>query len=190
LLAALALLPACGTTPPARWFVLDPLEQVDAPASHPGLELALEPVVVPEMVQRPQLVTRVGPQELGLLEYARWSEPLEDSLTRVLAQDLALRLGTERVAIVPDERGAQGALRIAVRVLRFDATRGGDAVLDARWSLRDGEGAVLSTSRRRFSAPVTGGDPPDLVAALSSCVRELGQAVAQSVEDHLAAGGS
>src|SRR6476660_6643335 len=63
--------------------------------------LGLGPVAIPGYLDRPQIVTRVGPNELRLDEVARWGEPLRDGIARALQQDLLAASGARRVALYP-----------------------------------------------------------------------------------------
>ena len=52
----------CGSTAPSRFYLLTPMvDSTDArPAHEQGLVLGIGPVQLPEYVNRPQIVTRVG----------------------------------------------------------------------------------------------------------------------------------
>ena len=46
------------------------------------------PVTVPELVDRPQMVTRVSDNEVAVNEFARWGESLKSNIPRVIASNL------------------------------------------------------------------------------------------------------
>jgi len=113
--------------------------------------LVLGPVRVAAYLDRPQMVTQGSGSEVKLSEFERWAEPLMDNIRTVLANDLSVLVPTDRISFYPARLPPDMDLRIAVEVLRFDGSLGGDAVLEARWTLfgSDAEEPIL-TKRSRF----------------------------------------
>jgi uncharacterized lipoprotein YmbA len=56
------------------------------------------PVTVPAAVDQPEFVVQVAPNRVEVDEFNRWVAPLNDSIARAIAGDLALQLGTSEVA--------------------------------------------------------------------------------------------
>ena len=54
--------------------------------------IAVTSVAVPDLVDRPQIVVRMGPNQVGIGEQARWAEPLKSAIARVVAANLATAL--------------------------------------------------------------------------------------------------
>ena len=62
-----------GRSEPATFFTLTPLETLGGAAGEPAKEvLGLGPLAIPGYLDRPQLVTRVGANEVQLAAVARW----------------------------------------------------------------------------------------------------------------------
>jgi uncharacterized protein len=181
--AALALvLASCGATRPARFYALVPLAApgtLAAPAT--GGLIAVELVRIPELVNRPQIVTSISEHERSFDDYARWAEPLAPHLTGVLAENLSALLAPQPVVVLPGRDHGPPALVIRVDVLHFDALAGGDAVLTARWSVgRPGEGP-LEEATGHWLQPGGATDPEGLAAAMSRNLLELSRALAEAV---------
>lgn len=186
LLAALALAGCLGpgTTTPPRFFVLSAVEATP-PAASPreGPALGVGPVSFPDWLDRPQLVTRVGANEVRLAEFAHWAEPLDETFTRVLATNLARLVPTERVAVYPWSRSTQIDARVEMQVLHFEAATTGDVTLEAVWRLLRGDGREITPARRSLHVASAGSDAPDAVVAamsraLAALSRELAAAIA------------
>jgi hypothetical protein len=66
---------------------------------------------------------------------------------------------------------------VALDVIRFDVNEGGDAVLDARWTLLAGSSDRLLASRREWIEAPSGdaADPAKRVTALREAVAMLGE---------------
>jgi len=90
---AAAALAGCGSSPKSSFYTLSssaPYQQ--APATE-SFGIAISAVAVPDVIDRPQFVTRTGANELVINEFARWGEPLKGEIPRVMAADLSRELG-------------------------------------------------------------------------------------------------
>ena len=92
-----------GDYPPTHFYLLPPRTSGDtAPPASAGprdLTLAVGPVTVPPYLDRPQIVTRTSRAKLTLADFEQWAGPLADTTARVLSEDLALLIPTERVVL-------------------------------------------------------------------------------------------
>jgi uncharacterized lipoprotein YmbA len=91
--------------------------------------------MLPDYIDRPQIVTRQSPYRLELAAYDQWAAPLHDMLPRVLVEDVALRLPADRVVSFPQVSEGNFDYRVAVDISRFDVDTSGQATLAARWQL-------------------------------------------------------
>jgi len=123
-------------TPEARFFVLRSVsEQASlAPEAPVGL-VGVLPVHLPGHLERPQVVTEAGPNELLIDEFARWAEPLGPATSRVLAENLAALLTHHRVVGSPWPAAAALRCRVSVEVESFAPQTGGEVRLVGRWAL-------------------------------------------------------
>src|SRR5262245_41765004 len=134
--AGLPALGACGSTPPSRFYTLEAVAAADAPAKDAGgIAVDVGPVMLARGLDRAQVVPRIGPNEVELHDYSRWAEPLEDNVTRVLAENLSVALGTQRVGTIPGSETREPSWRVTVDVLRFESGADGKSLLVARWRL-------------------------------------------------------
>ena len=183
--AALLLLTACGTTAPTRFYILNPVTDTDTSspaAKNNHISIALASVTLPEHLNRPQIVTRQGGHQVRVDEYNRWAEPLDAHVTTILAENLSLILGTDRISITNRFKNSDFDYQLSVNVLRFDGWPGKEATLVCRWELGRGEESAESPPQR-FSAtrPVEGDDYRDLVAVLSSMLADLSREIADQI---------
>jgi hypothetical protein len=164
-----------GASPATKFYTLVPAAspRAGAPPAGPdrGVTLGVGPVTVPAYLDRPQIVTRQGSDELDLAEHDRWAEPLPDSIARVMAENLSAMLGTDRVAIFPWSVSQSVPYQVTVDLLRFDGALGGDIVLDARWRIVAGDGKELLVKRSTLREATTA---PGYGALVSSMSRALG----------------
>lgn len=82
-----------------RYYLLNEVTQESAVTEVVGEppRIVLRMVIVPEYLRGRIMQVRVGVNELEFIDLARWAEPLEAGLTRVLREDLAQRPARVRV---------------------------------------------------------------------------------------------
>ena len=183
---ALLVLSGClGTTPPTHFYLLPPRTSGDTAspvsAGPRDLTLAVGPVTVPPYLDRPQIVTRTSPATLTLADFAQWAGPLADTIARVLAENLALLIPTERVVLFPWPRNIDPDYQITVEVLQFDRSPGNQVVLVARWSLLDRDGKELVMRKSRLSQVAGGADYEAMVTAMGQMLETLAQDMATTL---------
>ncbi|HVT58200.1 MAG TPA: PqiC family protein [Thermoanaerobaculia bacterium] len=166
----------------------------------PALAIGLAEIGFPAYLERPELATRIAPNELRFSTTARWAEPLGPSLTRVLAADLSARLGPQGVVRLPWYSTTRLDGVLAIEIEHFEPDRSSrTARLVAHWTLRDAHGqrvlrggtSILERplgaedSAGDGKAPAHGAHHAAAVAALSLVLddfsRDLALAVRQTV---------
>jgi len=141
--AALLLALGClGTTPPAHFYTIaaGPAPPASSEPTADDLAVLVGPVTLPRYLDRPQIVTRERGSEarVHVDELHRWAGGLGAEVGRVLAFDLARRLGSNRVAVHPATPAFGVDYRVAVDVLELDGRLDGDLVLRARFTVEPG----------------------------------------------------
>jgi hypothetical protein len=181
LLCILAVLPmGCASTPQSHFYTLSPAAK-PAAAAAANYSISVGPVTVPATVDRPQIVVRVGPNQVDIDEFNRWASPLQNDIARVIAENLVLMLGTPDVTVFPQTTAAGSSYRVAISVLRFDSIPGKEATLDAVWTVRRTKGDQSRTGRTTLSVPAQGSGYAALVAAHSLALEKLSGDVAEAI---------
>jgi uncharacterized protein len=183
LVASAVCLSACaGKSASSKFYVLSPLPQSALGAAE-GITIGVFPVVMPEYLDRPQIVTRASENEIKLDEFSRWAEPLKDSFTRALVQNLSTLLNTAKIVKTTESTGFPMALHVGVEVMQFDGTLGGDVVLIVKWGLSGEEGKkLLLVKRSSFKEPTGAATYEALVAAQSRAVAALSREIAEAIK--------
>ena len=184
------VLSGCASTPPTRFFVLSSTsgsEKMGHGESERCFAIGIGPVKIPEYLNQPEIVTRITPNELRLDEFAKWAEPLEDSFSHTLAENLSSLLCIQSIAFFPWKGGTPIDYRIDVHVIQMYGMLGEDAFLDVSWSIADGSDRrrpPLVTKRSTYRESTRGGDYGAFVSAqsrnLASLSREIAEAILQS----------
>jgi uncharacterized lipoprotein YmbA len=164
---------------PSRFYTLS---AAPAPAAQPStLSVAVGPVSIPAAVDRPQIMVTMGPNQVRLDEFNRWDAPLQNTIARVVAENLVARLGTPRVALSPQTLSANADYRVAIEVQRFESALGEAATMDAVWTVSRTKDGKAQTGRTTAREPTPERTYEALAAAHSRAVARLCQDIAEAV---------
>jgi len=184
-IAAVCLITAmagCSRSPRVNFYTLEPAAQVETVASATtGPTVSVGPVTLPELVDRPQLVLRVAPNRVEILETHRWAEPLKSELPHLIAENLGRLLGSSRVSSYLQHAGAGADYRVLVDIQRFESTAGGTVIVEAVWSLRRAGGGAPKTGRSLLREPVGAAGIDPLVAAYGRALLALSSDLARAI---------
>ena len=134
---ALVTLAGCASSPPTRYFALDPVSPGAAAAtSASGAPVKVDAVHMPPALDRDSLVRGESNNQLQISSQDRWAGDLGEMIRRVLTQDLAQRLPTGTV-VAPESPAPASARGLVIDILTFQP-QSGAVVLDADWTLLEG----------------------------------------------------
>jgi uncharacterized lipoprotein YmbA len=141
--------------------------------------LGVGPVRFPGYLDRQEIVVRSAQNRFNVSEYDRWAEPLDENFTRVLAQNLAGLLGTDRIVSYPWTSDKKPVRFVTLEVLSFESNSAREAELFARWSVVDGSSKKpLSLKVSRLARQAKDGSTDASVAALSEALGDLSREIA------------
>ena len=181
-----------GPSAPTNFYMLSPLSPSQAGTSAATAEgrirIGLATVVVPEYLNRNEIVFNLDNTVYQLAEFNQWAEPLNDNLTRVLAVNLTNLLQEDSITVfLSSDSSILPDYRLEVDVVRLDGNLGGQAALVAQWALLAGEEDDLILMRRlEYQEPATDQTYKGLVLAKSRMVEKLSRDIAAAVKKALA----
>jgi uncharacterized lipoprotein YmbA len=174
-----AALAACATTTPSRFYTLDSTASPEgAPAA--ATTVVVGPVTLPASVDRPQFVIQVAPNRIDIDEYNRWAAPLDDNIARVVAGDLAVLLGSPRVARTPFAN-FDPAYRVSINVQRFESVPGESALIEALWTVRTSADEQTRSGHTLAREAVQGKGFDTLAAAHSRALAQVSRDIAAAI---------
>jgi uncharacterized lipoprotein YmbA len=186
-LAALCVVAAfaagCSSTPPSSFYTLS---HTAAPAATPGapasqLSVVVGPVSVPAVDDLPQMVVTTGPNQISIDEFHRWASPLTSDISRVVAENLVVMLGTPRVSQFQQALNAPADYHVAIEVQSFVSEPGEAATLNAVWIVRRTKDGTTDTGRTTLREPTSDKGYDALVAAHSRALSRMSQDIADAV---------
>jgi hypothetical protein len=152
ILFGLVVAGCAGKSAPTQFYMLGPVMS-DEVESHPAnststVYITLDTVEIPEYLNRPHIVTHVDRAEYQIDEFHRWMEPLQDNLTRVIANHLSVLLNPKGIDILYTARPVKTEYTIVVQILRMEGKLGQGMFLDARWSFFDQQDETPVVTKR------------------------------------------
>ncbi|QGZ58344.1 PqiC family protein [Paraburkholderia acidiphila] len=192
LAAALVCLAGCSSPSPTFYALRaddgSAATSTAAPAVPTGavaLDVVVGPVTVPDMVDRPQIVTRNADNTIEMNEFARWAAPLKLDIGRVVAADLAQRLGAARVSTVDVGATTPPAWRVRVDITRIDSVLGDSVTIDAQWVVKPPGHAALTLGHTVAHEQVKSQDYGALVDAHDRALAAISADIAAAIRaDH------
>jgi hypothetical protein len=177
LIAAAILLAGCVSAP-SRFYTLNAAATSDGSPVLP-CTVTIEPVSVPAMVDHPPITVQLDANRVELDEFNRWAEPLGDNLARVVAENLAVLLGTPKVAAGP-VANFKPDYQVPLHVQRFESVPGKSVLVEALWVVQKTGGAAQS-GHTIASQPVSGPGYEALVAAHSRALATVSRDLAAAI---------
>jgi len=178
MVVALAGAAGCASAP-SRFYTLNAAAAVSGtPATK--VTVIVGAVAIPSIVDQPQFVVQAAPNRVNVDEFNRWAAPLSDSLSGVVASDLAVQLGTPDVATAslanfnPD-------YRVAIEVLRFDSRRGQSVSDEAVWTVIRSSNWTTRSGRTAAQIKVQDDSFDSLAAAHSRAFAQVSSDIAAAI---------
>ncbi|NIO15620.1 MAG: hypothetical protein GTN70_01235 [Deltaproteobacteria bacterium] len=187
LLTALTL-SGCGRSAPTRYYILSSLKDASQPKAETktgsDIAIGIGPVKVPGYLNRPQIVSRGGQNELVVAKFDRWGGALQEDVAGVIAENLSLLLPTDKVYVYPWMPNIPLDFAVTVDITRLDGVLGGDVVLHARWVVTGVDWKEVFEKRSgRYIESAGGAGYGDFVAAQSRLLGKLSEDIAASIRD-------
>lgn len=169
---------------PTAFYVLTPMEGPAASSARGGdVSLGVGPVTIPAYLNRAQMVTRVGTNQLDVSDHDRWAESLDQGLARTLARNLSILLGGADVTIHPWYADKKPERQVSIDVSRFERDATGAAVLECTWAIvSSSTGERLAGNEVRVAEPAAAeSGAAGSVAAMSRALEGLSQEIAAAM---------
>ena len=168
----------CSRSPPVVFYTLTESPSTMGSSKVPTFEILVGPVILPEILDRPQLVTRAGDNRVTVLQQQVWAAPLKSEVPRVLAANLNQLLPDAAVTVEPQPATGRPLWRVAVEIQRFDATPGSAVSLEAVWSVQGAPGTEAKIGYSVLQEPVSVPGYDALVTAHTAAIAALSREIA------------
>lgn len=180
----MCLLSACASTPETHFYVLSALSLSAQSTSSaiPKRLIGLGPVTVPALLERRQIVTRTGDNNIASSEFHQWAAPLKESITETLAQNLSALLPNDIIKAYPWSAYGEMDFHVIIDILRFETNTAQTAELAVNWSIMDDKTYLpIKHGQTKITRPEAGSSHADAVRALSQTLQDFSGQLADAL---------
>ena len=184
------LLAGCGgSSQRVEFYTLNPLSglqaQANTPATDQKISIGVGPVEIPEILDRPQIVTRTGPNKLNIDEFHRWAGRLDEGFAGVLAENISLLLATDQVTVYPWPADFKPHYRVGLKIRYLEGQWGKDVLLEAIWKVSGQQSHQTSSVQKSVIRDPLAPEPDyeALVAAYSRAIAQLSREIVKEIQN-------
>jgi len=181
------LLGACGTSPPARLYLLEPVA-IGTGSPNTALTVLVNEVALADYLTRKEILSRDLHYQVSAASFDRWAEPLKSNVTSVLAENLSVLVASDGVISHPWTFVGNADFTVSVQVLSFGPDPSGDVTLTALWRIAASGGETVALRRAHYSQSRSTYEPVATVAAMSGVLGDLSTDIATALRTASAAG--
>ena len=148
-----------------------------------GTAVFVKRVEVPAYLAKTSLVTMRGGIEVQYSVDARWAEPLDQGISRAVADALNQNSGLRAYSFSPAAPPPPHNYDIRIRIERLEGNDNGEVTLQARWEVTTTDSSEAIASRKVVlkRSGWRPGDHAGLVRFLSQEISEMSRQIARSI---------
>jgi len=178
-------LTGCGTSPKTDFYVLNSQRDVEVNVTE-NLAIGVWAVKLPELIDRPEMVTRTGPFTVKRADFHRWASGLSSNVSSLIANELSIHFQTSHVDVSPWSSYRKFDYQVKIHIRTFLGELGKESVLDGVFVILNGKGNEKLVEQA-FSLKVkTGGNTyQDMAASMSELVVDLSAKISGSIRARL-----
>lgn len=183
-LAGFAFAGCAATEPEPVYYVLTGSRSGATTTRAQGaLNIYVRRVEVPGYLSKPGLVTIRGGTAVDYANTSLWAEPVDQGLSRAIAEDLSQNSRLRAFAFSPASPPPDHTYEVWIRLERFEGTDNGHAVLRARWwvSTAASEESIGGGTTEITRTGWHPGDYGALVHLFRSELQELSRQIARAI---------
>ncbi|MGB0467892.1 MAG: PqiC family protein [Pontibacterium sp.] len=185
-LVMLALgLSGCVKQEPNRYYDLTSQASASGQLIHKTVTLGIGPVTLPQVLDRPGIVTRFKGTGVNVASYHTWAGDLEPAFTHVLADSLAMTLQHDQVWPSPWDNRFRPEYQVRIFVDRFSGELNGTSNLNLTWTLLGDYGKTVIKTRRYRAVAESGQGYGDYVSALNQLLADFSRTMSAELASSL-----
>lgn len=183
-------LAGCAAQPPTQYYDLTPVVSPGQPQLQPSVTLGIGPVTMPDVLDRPGVVTRLQGTNVNVASFHIWAGELQPAFTRVLAASVASATHLDQVWSSPWDNRFRPQYQVRVFVDRFSGELNGPVTLNLSWTLLADYGQEVIVTRRYQAQRQSTGTYSGYVDALNQLVADFATELSIQLPKHLPAADS
>ena len=174
-------------SPSAKYYTLSamqcPEDSIKAAGTVSRFTVAVGPVILPDMLRRPQIAVRAENHQMVFSEFHKWAGLLKDDIKRVMTENLSSLLASEGATVFTDDTLMEPDYRVVVNINRFDGRPGDSICLDAVWTLKDTKRQDSAVFHYHVTEQCPGQTYTDIVHTQSLAIADLSHELADKINE-------
>ncbi|MFT6558878.1 membrane integrity-associated transporter subunit PqiC [Sneathiella sp.] len=148
------------------------------------IQIGIGPVEIPGYVDRPQMVTIGSGNTLVVADLHHWAEPVQESVKRVLIENVSTLLRPQQVFAYPANfHPSANSLQVSIEIREFIQDDTGMAKLTVSWNVkRLLDNTLLIRNAARFEQASVTNDYSAYAADMSKLLRQLSVEIVKSIQ--------
>lgn len=180
----MVLLSACGTSPKTNFYLLS-AEHNDEIITSEKLAIGVWKVTLPELIDRPEMVTRTGTHTIDRADFHRWAGSLSSNVSLLIASELSYNLKTGHVGVSPWSAYRNFDYQVKTHIRQLDGELGGESHINGVFIILNGKGnKKIQEETFSFEESVKDESYTEMAAAMSRLVVSLSEKIAQTIQNH------
>ena len=189
-ICCLLVLTGCGSGggSPIRYYLIDPVEQdsvggISDAAGNRGMKIQILNLHIPQYLERFQLASRSGTNQLVFSDNHQWGENLRKNLLRTTSRNLSNLLSTADVGTPISRSSTKPQFRVMISIEQFDQGSDGKVVLSGRYQIAKGatNEVLITRSFNMISTKNSSGNYSKMVASMQTLLNEFCIDVAKTI---------
>jgi len=175
---------SCADNPITHFHVLATSQSKGNQQNDPSTvvkAVGIREIKLPAYLDRPQIVTRVGENELVLSYSHQWAEPLSQSVSRVLVEALDARMPTVEVLLFPWPKAYAQDAEIRLHIHQFEIVDQQNCVLNVDWWIMSTASITVYTDQSIITVSADNKDYQAFVTAQSKALEQLSAQIANKL---------
>lgn len=175
----------CSSAPETHYYSLLPDAKVTAQGLGENIALGIGPVIVPDILDRPGLVSYSGENQLKISTYHIWAGKIDSAISSKLSAEIGQRLDIERIWAFPWDNRIRPEYQIRLQINDMGGVLGGEVQLNLVWTLLSEYGQKEQLSKAiRLQKTLENHSYDSYVAALNQLWTEVSQIMATTIKQH------
>jgi uncharacterized lipoprotein YmbA len=144
--------------------------------------IGIRPVDLPGTIDRIQMVTRSGSNQLAISSLHRWADYPNQLVQQTIGENLQSLMPDTRVVSAPWPMGLKPDVTVAVKFYDLIGTADHHVLLSALWSVTAADPSSMVLHRLKLTEPLKGKGYDELAAAHSRVLTLFCRKIAESLE--------
>lgn len=186
-LSLMGVLAGCASSGPAtQYYSLFPdknaCSNMPAPDIDKATSLGIGPVILPEYLDYPSVVSLTESSQVRVAGYHAWAGNLAEAIDRVMVENVSTCLGMDNVWKFPWDTRTRPNHQVRVVLEEFSGIRGGEVTMVAKWTLLDKRGEnLIAMGKESFTVNTSDARIDTYVQALNQLLNQTSEAIAQKI---------